>query len=470
MHFFSLEQLANLIWGPGMLALILGTGIYFTIGTRGLPVTKLGLAFRLVLQKPKNAEGDVSGFSALCTSLAATLGTGNIIGVATAIAAGGPGALFWMQLSAVFGMATKYAECFLAVRYRTRGKDQTFLGGPFFYLEKGLHKPWLARVFAASCVLACLISMGTTSQINGIVAAAEEFFDPMRQTTVLNWSGGSVTLPVMCAAILTTLIVGLVLSGGIHRIAKVATVLVPFMGGLYTFLVLWLLFLYAPALPQAAMLILKSAFAPTAALGAMTGITLQKAMRYGLGRGVFTNESGMGSDPIAAATAETDSPVRQGLIAILGPFIDTIFMCSLTGFAVLVTGVWQDIGLPGSKVTLYALKNLPIPASFLSFIYMLCLVFFSFSAIIGWSFFGEQSLRYLFPHWKNRSRWFHALFLLLLFFGSFLSTDMVWSLADIFCGLMAIPNLIGLLGLSGQVFQETRRFFAGTSFKKQKKL
>lgn len=454
-----LEKIASLFWGPWMLALVLGTGIYLTVGTRWLSVTKLRRAFRAALKGPAEGEGDVSGFGALCTSLAATLGTGNIIGVATAIAAGGPGALFWMQLAAFFGMATKYAEGYLAVQYRRRGRDGKFIGGPFLYLELGLQKPLLARIFAGACVITCLISMGTTSQINGMVAAAEDFFTPDGGCIVFHIGDMAVSWPALIAGALTTLVVGLVLAGGIRRIASVSTLLVPFMAALYTLLTLWLLLLNFSKLPAATALILHSAFAPKAALGAAAGITFQKAMRYGLGRGIFSNEAGMGSDPIAAAAARTDSPVRQGLISMLGPFLDTVVMCTLTGYAVVVTDAWRMPELNGAGITLYALQQLPLPGGVLSFLYMACLFFFGFASIIGWSFYGEQSLRYLFPCNGSCVRWFRIVFLTVLFLGSFMTADAVWSLADIFCALMAVPNLVGLISLGNQVFQGTKSYF-----------
>lgn len=460
-----LDRLAALMWGPGMLALILGAGVYLTIGTRFLSIRHLRTAFRMALGKhpDRAAEGEVSGFGALCTSLAATLGTGNIIGVATAITAGGPGALFWMQLAALFGMATKYAESFLAVRYRQKGADGHFLGGPFLYLEQGLKRPALARLFAIACVSTCLISMGTTSQINGIVTAAEDFFDPDRALTAFRLLGRWVTWPALIVGLLTTILIGLVLAGGIRRIAAVSSVLVPVMAGLYTLLTVWLILLYLPALPEAVRLVIRSAFAPRAALGASTGITLQQAIRYGLGRGIYSNEAGMGSDPIAAAAAQTDSPVRQGLISMLGPFIDTVLMCSLTGYAVILTGAWRVPDINGAGITLHALKFLPLPHGLLAFLYMLCLVFFGFSSIIGWSYYGEQSLRYLFPRQGRSVQWFRRVFLIMLMVGAVLSPAAAWNLADIFCGLMAVPNLIGLIGLGPQVFRGTRQYFIRSS-------
>ena len=453
-----LERLAALLWGPWMLMLVLGTGIYFTVGTRWLSVTKLKAAFGAALKGEPSAEGEVSGFGALCTSLAATLGTGNIVGVATAIAAGGPGALFWMMVAAFFGMATKYAEGYLAVRYRRRNSDGAFLGGPFLYLELGLGKPRLAKLFAVACIAACLLSMGTTSQINGIADAAQDFFDP-QQKLMLTLGGIRISLPALIAGALTTLLVGLVLAGGIRRIASVATLAVPFMAALYTGLTVWLLVLNLERLPAATTIILHSAFAPKAALGAAAGITLQKAVRFGLGRGIFSNEAGMGSDPIAAATARTADPARQGLISMLGPFLDTVLMCTLTGYAVVVTGAWCRPELSGAGITLYALRQLPLNDRLVCFLYMVCLLFFGFCSIIGWSFYGEQSLRYLLPCRGNCVYWFRAVFLSVLFGGSFLSAEAVWNIADIFCALMALPNLIGLLGLAEQVFAGTARYF-----------
>ncbi len=437
-----LEQLASFLWGPGTLLLVLGAGIYFTVGLRFRPWTKIKDAFGAALHGEEDAPGEVSGWGALCTSLAATLGTGNIIGVATAVAAGGPGALFWMILSALFGMGTKYAEGFLAIRFRRRTKSG-YIGGPFFYLEQGLQRPALAKLFAFSCLICCLISMGTTSQVNGMVNAAKAVF-PSPYTPLI-------------AGALTTLLAGLVLKGGIKRIASVSTLLVPLMAALYTGLILWLLIQNVGKIPAALVLIFRSAFAPKAVFGGAAGFTLQKALRYGLGRGIFSNEAGMGSDPIAAATAKTQSPVRQGLISMLGPFLDTVVMCSLTGLGVVVTDAWQTPHLAGADITLYALTQLPLPKDLLSILYMLCLLFFGFSSILGWSYYGEQSLCYLFPRSPKAKGIFRCLFLTFLMVGAFLTADATWALADIFCAFMLIPNLIGLLGLSKIVIQETKK-------------
>ncbi len=438
-----LEALASFLWGPGTLLFILGTGIYLTVGTRFLSLTRLKAAFSAVLTK-SDAQGEISGLGALCTSLAATLGTGNIIGVATALRAGGPGALFWMVFSSFFGMATKFAEGYLAVRYR-RPHGKGFLGGPFLYLEEGLKKPFLAKLFAASCALCCLISMGTTSQINGMVDAMEDFFQSS--------SAGQI------GALIILALVGLVLAGGIGRIAGVSTWMVPFMGGIYTLLILWVILQNVGKIPAATALIFRSAFQPEAVLGAGAGYTLQKAVRFGLGRGIFSNEAGMGSDPIAAAAARTDHPARQGLISMLGPLLDTVVMCTLTGYAVILTDAWCNPALSGAGITLFALKQLPLPSGLLSFLYMLCLLFFGFSSIIGWSYYGEQSLSYLFPHTPKIQKVFRLFFLFFLWVGASLSSDAVWALADLLCALMVFPNLWGLLGLSKEVFAGAKDYF-----------
>lgn len=443
-----LEYLATLLWGPATLILLLGCGAYFTIGTRFLPFRGLKEAFRHALRE--EGEGEVSAFAALCTSLAATLGTGNIIGVATAISAGGPGALFWMVLAALLGCATRYAEGFLAVRYRQKDADGHFIGGPFFYLEQGLHLGWLAKIFATACLLCCLLSMGTTSQINGIASAAISFFDPKGALT-FSFKGAPLSLVALIAGGTVTFLAGKTLRGGIHRISAVSARIVPLMAGLFTLLTLWLIAQNHQKLPAAIWLIVKSAVSPRAALGAGAGITLQKTIRFGLGRGIFSNEAGMGSDPIAAAAAKSSNPHTQGLVSMLGPFIDTVVLCSLTGLAIILTDVWQNPALSGAEITLAALYTLPLSKRLLSFLYFLCLLFFGFASIIGWSYYGEQSLRYLFPK-KTPKNLFHTCFLIILFLGAILPADSVWLLADILCALMTIPNLFGLLMLSPQVF------------------
>ena len=436
-----LEKIASLLWGPGTLIFILGAGLYFTIGTRFLALRRLREAFSLILKG--EGEGEVSAFSALCTSLGATLGTGNIIGIATALSAGGPGALFWMLLAALLGMAIRYGEGVLAILYRKRQQDGSFLGGPFLYLEQGLQSPLLAKLFAIACLLCCLLSLGTTSQINGIATAACALWEKEG------------LLPAILVGISVCLFIGCALSGGLARIAKICSLLVPIMAGLFLLLILWLLLLHWQEIPAALKLIFHAAFHPKAALGAGAGISLQAAIRYGLGRGIFSNEAGMGSDPIAAACAKTTSPHHQGLISMLGPFIDTILLCTLTGLALIVTDVWADPALSGAEITLAALQTLPLPKGLIALLYFLCLLFFGIASILGWSFYGTQSLCYLFP--KNPPlRLFRALFLLMLMIGALLPVDAVWSLADILCALMTFPNLLGLLLLSPKIFSASK--------------
>lgn len=434
-----LERLAELLWGPATLMIILGAGIYFSLGTRFLSLRKLKKAFSLVLKG--EGEGEVSPFSALCTSLGATLGTGNVIGIATALAGGGPGALFWMVLTALLGMAIRYGEGVLAIAYRKKLPNGQFLGGPFFYLEKGARSPLLAKIFAAACLLCCLLSLGTTSQINGIATAA----------TSLSGSGWGALLAGVGVCFFT----GVALEGGFRRIARICSLLVPIMAAIFLFLILWILFQNAKEIPSALRLIFHSAFRPQAALSGIGGFSLQKAIRFGLGRGIFSNEAGMGSDPIAAACAKTASPHHQGLISMLGPFIDTVLLCSLTGLALVLTDVWADPSLSGAEITLAALQTLPLPKGFIALLYFLCLLFFGLASILGWSFYGSQSLLYLFPQ-KPPLKLFRFLFLSMLMLGALLPVGAVWSLADILCALMTFPNLLGLLLLSPEIFRAAK--------------
>ena len=450
-----LEQIATILWGPFTLIILLGTGLYCTVSTGFLPITKLKTAFALVLKDESDAKGQISGWGALCASLAATLGTGNIIGVATALQAGGPGALFWMLVSSLLGMATKYTECFLAVRYRKPWQGG-FLGGPFLYLEKGVRSPLLAKIFAASCALSCIISMGTTSQIRGMVDALCAFFDPRGALPPFRLGPLSLSPLALLAGAIITFLAARVLKGGIEKISSLSTHLVPLMAGIYTGLILLVILQNVSKIPAATLLILRSAFAPKAVLGGAAGYTFSSALRYGLGRGIFSNEAGMGSDAITAASARTQSPYRQGLISMLGPFLDTVVMCTLTGYGILLSGVFESSSLDGQSLTLKALLTLPLPPRLIAFLYMICLLFFGFSSIIGWSYYGEQSLCYLFPRRPHSRRLFRAAFLVFLFCGAHFSSRSVWALADIFCALMVFPNLIGVLFLSKEVFAKTK--------------
>ncbi len=426
-HF--IQSVNGFLWGIGTFGLIGALGASLWWRTGWLPLRGFWSALKLLL-KPEKGTG-VSGVGALCTSLAASLGTGNIIGVAAAMAVGGPGALFWMQVSALLGMAIKYAEGYLGAVYRRKGK----VGGPFCYLEQGVGKPRLAGLYAVACTVGCLLSLGTTSQINGIVGAAADLF----KSEIQLWGVPPAGLLV---GGLTLVGVALVLAGGIRRIAGFSVKMVPLMGGLYCGLTLWLLIRNASALPQAVGLILETAVRPRAVAGA----GLARVVQLGLSRGTFSHEAGMGSEAIAAAAAEDTTPHQQGLLSMLTPFFDTLLISTLTGLGIVVTGVWQQPGLAGAALPLAAFYTLPLPKGVTAFLLTLCLLFFGFSSIIGWSFYGEQSFCYLFP--RAKPGLFRGIFLLALGVGIFLRPGLTWELADLCCALMTLPNLYGLWRLT----------------------
>lgn len=447
-----LERIGAAIWGWPTMLLFVGTGIIFTVRLRGVQITKLGRALRSVVKKEVGADG-ISSYAALCTSLAATIGTGNIVGVATALCAGGPGALFWMLVAAVFGMATQYAEGYLAVKYRVRQNGQ-WLGGPFLYIERGLGEKWrwLAVTFAVTGVGAGILGVGTVTQVNSITAAVENFFDAGKTQLAFMLGAHAYTWPVVISGAVVTVAAGLVLLGGVKRISRVCELLVPLMSAVYVLLSLFVLLRFAGRIPAAVGLIVRSALSPRAALGAAAGITLKNALRMGIGRGVFTNEAGLGTTPIAAAAARSSDPVRQGLIAMTGTFIDTIFICTMTGLCLVVTGAWQQAGLVGVQVTDFAWHTaLPLSASTSSFCLMACLCFFAFSTIVGWSFYAEQCLRYLTGGRESAVRLYRFFYILAVAIGPYLTVSAAWEMADILNALMAFPNLTALLLLQRDV-------------------
>ena len=447
-----LERIGAAIWGWPTMLLFVGTGIIFTVRLRGVQITKLGRALRSVVKKEAGADG-ISSYAALCTSLAATIGTGNIVGVATALCAGGPGALLWMLAAAVFGMATQYAEGYLAVKYRVRQNGQ-WLGGPFLYIERGLGEKWrwLAVTFAVTGVGAGILGVGTVTQVNSITAAVENFFDAGKTQLAFMLGGHTYTWPVVIGGAVVTVAAGLVLLGGVKRISRVCELLVPLMSAVYVLLSLFILLRFAGRIPAALELIARSALSPRAALGAAAGITLKNALRMGIGRGVFTNEAGLGTTPIAAAAARSSDPVRQGLIAMTGSFIDTIVICTMTGLCLIVTGAWQQAGLVGVQVTDFAWHTaLPLSASASSFCLMACLCFFAFSTIVGWSFYAEQCLRYLTGGRESAVRLYRFFYILAVAIGPYLTVSAAWEMADILNALLAFPNLTALLLLQRDV-------------------
>ncbi|MGL5032093.1 MAG: alanine/glycine:cation symporter family protein [Aeromonas sp.] len=438
----ALSAIDSFIWGPPLLILLVGTGIYLTLRLGLLQVVRLPLALRLVFGRDQGQgkQGDVSSFAALCTALSATIGTGNIVGVATAIKLGGPGALFWMWMAALFGMATKYAECLLAVKYREQDANGQMAGGPMYYLEKGLGSKALAKLFALFGIGVACFGIGTFPQVNAISDAMSLSFSVPREAT----------------AVVLTLIVAMVTLGGIKSISSVSSKVVPFMAIIYIVACLGVLANNASALPDAIMLVIESAFNGHAATGGFVGASIMLAIQSGVARGVFSNESGLGSAPIAAAAAKTDSCVEQGLVSMTGTFIDTIIICTMTGLTLVVTGAWGG-ELSGAAMTSAAFAQ-GLGAHIGQYLVSIGLLFFAFTTILGWNYYGERCTEYLFG--VKAIKPYRVIYLMLVASGAFLHLDMIWLLADIVNGLMAIPNLIGLIGLRHVVIAETRAYFS----------
>lgn len=458
-----LAAVDNFVWGVPLMVLIMCGGLLLTVRLGVLQIRKLPLALKWMIKNEEEAEGEISSFAALCTALSATIGTGNIVGVATAVGAGGPGALFWMVLAAFFGMATKYSEGLLAVKYRVVAEDGHSLGGPFYYIERGMGDKWkwLAKVFAFFGVCVGLFGIGTFSQVNGIASAVNGFFDPENAHCVkLLPFLGEYSWSVVIASLILAFCVAAVLIGGVKRIASVSQIIVPFMAVIYVVFVIVLIACNITAIPAAFQVIVKAAFSPRAVTGGAVGSMLV-AMQKGVARGIFSNEAGLGSAPIAAAAAQTKEPVRQGLVSMTGTFIDTIVICTLTGLSIVLTGAWQVDGLEGVQVTTYAFqKGLPFPEEVSTFILMLCLVFFAFTTILGWDYYSERCLEYLSGGNMKSVKVFRWIYILAVFIGPYMTVSAVWTIADIFNGLMALPNMIALFALSGVVVKETKTFFA----------
>lgn len=450
----------DFVWGVPLIVLIIVTGLFLTIRLKGLQITKLPLAVKKMFANDKKGdEGEVSSFAALCTALSATIGTGNIVGVATAIVAGGPGALFWMWVAAFIGTATKYAECLLAIKFRTVAEDGHVIGGPFYYIENGMGKKWkwLAKLFAFFGVCAGLLGIGTFTQINGITSAVNNFFDPSNTWTV-ELFGRNYSWTVVIAGIILTLCTALVIIGGLKRISNVAQVIVPFMAILYVVAAMTILVVNYKAIPGAFVTIFESAFGLRAVAGGALG-AIMVTMQKGIARGIFSNEAGLGSAPIAAAAVQTDEPVEQGLVSMLGTVIDSLIICTMTGLSVMVTGAW-GMGLEGVAVTTKAFEiGMPFPNEVGAFILMVCLVFFAFTTILGWDYYSERCLEYLTKNNQKATKAYRWLYIVCVFIGPYMTVSAVWTIADIFNGLMAIPNLIALLALSGVVARETKKYF-----------
>ncbi|MCQ2097158.1 MAG: sodium:alanine symporter family protein [Fibrobacter sp.] len=462
-----LDTIDGYVWGIPLIVVILFVGLLLTVRLGCLQVVNLPNALRYMLHNEKGGQGEVSSFGALCTALAATIGTGNIVGVATAIGTGGPGALFWMEVAAFFGMATKYAEGVLAVKYRKMDSDGKVLGGPFFYIETGLKErfgwnmKWLAVLFAIFGVCAGVMGIGTITQVNGITSAMARLTPNAAE--FVNIGGNSVSVTTAIAGVLVTAFSAFVIIGGLKRIAKVSTYIVPVMAILYILACMLLLMMNFAAIPEAVQTIVRAAFNPNAVTGGVVG-TIFIAMQKGIARGIFSNEAGLGSAPIAAAAAKTNEPVRQGLVCMTGTFFDTIIICTMTGLAIVVSGAWDPkLGLEGVNITMEAFSRglafFPGGATIAPYFLAVALVFFAFTTILGWAYYSEKCLQYLIGGKKKGAilayRW---IYVAAIFVGPYLTVSAVWTCADIFNGLMAFPNLVALILLSGIVALETKSF------------
>ncbi len=433
--------LNGIVWGPPMLILIVGTGLFLSISTGFFSITKLGYILKNTLlkmfSKEGKGEGEVTAFQAVATALAATVGTGNIAGVATAIASGGPGAVFWMWIAAILGMTTKFAEVVLAVNFREKTEDGRFVGGPMYYITNGLGWKWLAVLFAVFGAFAAF-GIGNMVQSNSVAEALQNSFN------IKPWITGAVL----------AVVTGLVIIGGIKRIGAFTEKLVPFMAAIYIIGGLVILIMNVSHIPAAFGLIFSSAFTGKAAVGGFAGAAVSQAIRFGVARGVFTNEAGLGSAPIAHAAATTDHPVRQGLWGVFEVFADTLVICSITALAIVSSGVWES-GLTGAALTTSAF-DATLPGG--GYIVSIGIVLFAFSTIVGWEYYGERCAEYLFGPKANMI--YRILWIPFVLIGAIGGLEFVWSLADTMNGLMAIPNLIGVIALSGTVLKLTKDFFA----------
>ncbi|WP_026894706.1 alanine/glycine:cation symporter family protein [Clostridiisalibacter paucivorans] len=436
------EKIDSIVWGPPLLILLVGTGIYLSFKLGFIQVIHLPRALKYIFQKnDEDNQGDISSFASLCTALSSTIGTGNIVGVATAVKLGGPGALFWMIVAAFFGMATKYAEGLLAVKYRVVDENGQMSGGPMYYIERGLNNSFLAKAFALFGIGVAFFGIGTFPQVEAITSSMEIAF------SIPKWLTGSILV----------LLVALVTLGGIKSISKVAQLIVPFMAVLYVFGVLSILLSNIELIPSTISLIIRGAFTKTSAVGGFAGAAAMKAVQAGISRGVFSNESGLGSAPIAAAAAKTNSCVRQGLISMTGTFFDTIVICTMTGLTLVLTGMWNS-EYAGASMTNQAFRSGFFNPQIGEYIITIGLIFFAFTTIIGWNYYGERCTEYLVG--VKGIKFYKLIFIVLIGLGPFLKLNLIWTIADIVNGLMAIPNLIGLIGLKSVILAETKSYFS----------
>ncbi len=456
----------NIVWGIPLIALILIVGIILTIKLKCLQLNHLGEALKSMVANDEAGKGEVSSFGALCISMAATLGTGKIIGVATAIAIGGPGALFWMILAAIFGMATKYAEGYLAIRFRKIEPDGTVMGGPFTYIEEGMGKKWrwLSKMFAIFGALAGVMGIGTMTQMNSITESAVSVFDPNKIHSISVF-GNDISIYAIIVGIIVTIISAIAVIGGIDRISKVSVILVPFMAVGYFLACLSVLVFNVGAIPSAFVKVFKSAFDIKAGIGGLAGMGMMNAMREGVSKGIFSNEAGLGSAPIAIASAQSNNPIKEGLACMGSTFIDTMVLCLTIGLGVVITGAYETS--EGISITINTFANgLHISNLASAIIVLLSIATFAFTTIIGWNVYGEKCVAYLTKGNKKWVMFYKVLYIIAVGIAPLLTLSLIWTLASIFNGLMALPNLVGLLGLSGIVAKETNEYFKNRKAKK----
>ncbi len=469
-----LDAIDGFVWGLPLIILILATGIFLTIRLRGVQFSQLKFAIKSIFRKSDKKEGgELSSFKSLCTALSATIGTGNIVGVATAIALGGPGALFWMWFAALVGMATKYSECLLAIHFREQKEDGHILGGPFYTCEKGVGAKFpkfgkfLAVLFAIFGTMVGLFGIGTFSQVNSISTAVESFAKIAAGGTALS----TVTIPgigtysvvVVVASIILAIFVALVVIGGVKRISTVASVVVPAMAVIYVVFGALAVGCNIAKVTTAFEEIIQGAFGFKAVAGGAVGAMIV-AMQKGIARGIFSNEAGLGSAPIAASAAKVDYAVQQGIISMTGTFFDTIVICTVTGLVIVISGQWRpELNLHGFEITSAAFQTLlpRIPSVIISFVLMLCLVLFAFTTILGWDYYSERCIEYLSKGRMTPVKVYRWLYILAVFVGPYMTVSAVWTIADIVNGLMAIPNIISLLLLNGIIVKLTADYFSG---------
>lgn len=455
-----IKNVSDFVWGIPLIVLILFVGILLTIRLKGIQVTKIGKALKYSVTNEEGGTGEVSSFGALCISLSATIGTGSIVGVATAISLGGPGAIFWMIVAAFLGMATKYAEGFLAIRYRKIREDGSTMGGPYAYIEYGMGSKWkwLAKTFAIFGLLAGIMGTGTLTQVSGITSSVEHVF-LNESSHYINIFGNNVSVIAIVIGIIVTIISALVLLGGIKRIEGVCTVIVPFMAVAYVLICLLMICYNITSVPKALLEIVQCAFDPKAIAGGFTG-TILVVIQQGISKGIFSNESGLGSVPIASSTAKTKDPIRQGLSTMTSTFY-VIIICIMTGLAIVITGTWNMEGIEGVDITTKAFEDGLnfLPKIIPSCIVMISISFFAFTTIVGWNVYGVRCLDYLTNYSKKAELIYKWLWIVAIFVGPYISLSIIWDVATLFNGLMAIPNLIALCFLSGKVAKETKQYF-----------